>query len=81
MSFIRYVKLVPDDVVSVDENVIRKIAIRVAKTYDKAIVDAVIDYAKNEGITDLYLLDDEFVTTALSREAERRKKESNGQDI
>jgi hypothetical protein len=81
MGFIRYEKLVPDDVVSVDENIIRKIAIQVAKTYDKAIVDAVIDYAKNEGITDLYLLDDEFVTTALLREAERRKKESNGQDI
>ena len=47
---------------------------RIIDMRDKAIIDAVIEFAKNEGITDLYLIDSEFVKTALKREIVRRKE-------
>lgn len=50
-----------------------KIAAQVADMTDKTIINSIIDFAKREGITDLYLLDSEFVKTALINEAKRRK--------
>ena len=41
---------------------------------DKAIFQSAVSYAQREGFTDLYLLDEEFVKTALINEAKRRKE-------
>ena len=46
---------------------------RVMDTTDRVIVDACIEYAKAAGISDLYLLDREFVKAALLEKAERMK--------
>lgn len=50
-----------------------KIWIKVVENVDKAIIQEIIRVAKQEGITDLYLIDEEFVRTALEREIARRK--------
>lgn len=52
---------------------ISKIQAQVIDFHDKAIYDAILDFAKREGVTDIYLLDKEFVKTALINEAKRRK--------
>lgn len=49
------------------------VAVQIANLHDKAIYNAIVDYAMREGITDVYLLDEEFVRTALINEANRRK--------
>ena len=54
-------------------NLISKIQAQVIDFHDKAIYDAILDFAKREGVTDIYLLDKEFVKTALINEAKRRK--------
>jgi hypothetical protein len=51
-----------------------RIWIKVVDNVDKAILETIIEFAKSEGITDLYLLDKEFVKTALEREFARRKE-------
>lgn len=57
----------------VDDCKIRKnIVARIVDMTDKVILEAVIEFAKSEGITDLYLLDKEFIKTALVREIARR---------
>lgn len=58
----------------VDDCKIRKnIVAQIVDMTDKVILEAVIEFAKSEGITDLYLLDKEFVKTALEREIAKRK--------
>lgn len=58
----------------VDDCKIRKnIVAQIVDMTDKVILEAVIEFAKSKGITDLYLLDKEFIKTALVREIVRRK--------
>ena len=52
---------------------INRIMVEVANLLDQALVQAVLSYAQREGLTDLYLIDAEFVKTALLNEANRRK--------
>lgn len=57
------------------ENVLRyeeKFAVKVLDMQDRALINAVIDFAVREGITDLYLIDEKFVRSALFREMELR---------
>ena len=65
-------------------NPISKVFAQVVDLYDTAICDAILDFAKRESVTDVYLLDKEFVKTALINEAKRRKfgevKELNNLD-
>ena len=42
---------------------------------DKALYKTIIEYAERNNITDVYLLDEEFVKTVLINEAERRRSE------
>lgn len=51
-----------------------KIAAQIVNKADKAVTDAVIDYVRNAGITELYLLDESFVRSALLHEAERLRE-------
>lgn len=63
----------------VDDCKIRKnIVAQIVDMTDKVILEAVIEFAKSEGITDLYLLDKEFIKTALVREIARRKGGAEG---
>ena len=43
----------------------KDILARVVDTTDKAIVDAVIDFARSEGFTDVYLIDKTYIMAAL----------------
>lgn len=54
------------------------IAFQFVNMRDKALVQSIIAFAQQEGITDLYLIDSEFVKTALMREMERRKEGDKG---
>ena len=58
----------------VDDNKFRiNIAAQIVNMADEVVLEAIIEFAKSEGIKDLYLLDKEFVKTALEREITRRK--------
>ena len=49
----------------------QKIAAVVEDTTDKAIVEAVLAAARDEGVTDLYLLDKTFILDAIREKQER----------
>ena len=53
-----------------------KIMAQVADTTDKAICEAIIRYADEQGATDVYLIDEEFIKSAIIHEIQRRKKET-----
>lgn len=52
----------------------RKVAMRVAESFDNAVMAKITEIAREEGFTDLVLIDKEFVVTALKNEFERRGK-------
>ena len=52
----------------------RLIRAMVVNTTEWAIVDAVIEAAKEDGISDLYLMDRKFVLDALREKIEREKE-------
>jgi hypothetical protein len=51
----------------------RKIHAEVLDMTDKTIVEAIISTARGHGITDLYLIDKEFIMTAIKNEMARRQ--------
>lgn len=51
---------------------ITKIKAKVIDMADEAIYQAIIEEAKEAGVTDLFLIDKEFVLTALTNEMKRR---------
>ena len=53
---------------------VSKISAVVADMTDQAIYEAIITYAKNEGVTDLYLMDKQFVMDAIKEKLERLKE-------
>lgn len=57
------------------EKEIVAIAAKVADMTDSAIVEAIIEFAQKEGITDLYLMDKRFVMEALTEKLEREKQD------
>ena len=46
---------------------------QVVDTTDEVIVKAIIDYAREAGVTDLFLIDKEFIMSAINREIQYRK--------
>ena len=52
-----------------------KIQAQIADLNDKAIVQAIIDYANKQGYTDLFLIDEEFIKSAMLHEIERRNND------
>lgn len=48
---------------------------QVVDMQDKVIVDAIIKYALEQGCTDLFLIDEDFVKSAIKNEIIRRKAE------
>lgn len=49
----------------------KKMVVEFAKSTDQALINAIIAKAKAEGVTDLYILDDEFILTAIREKIER----------
>lgn len=54
---------------------------KVIDTMDKAIVDAVIDFAKSEGFTDVYLIDKTFIVDAFNNKFERAELRSEVNEL
>lgn len=54
----------------------RKMAFEIAESFDKKIMEIVIELAREQGYTDLCLLNKEFVVEAFKREIERRRKDN-----
>lgn len=52
----------------------RKCAIETAKSFDSKVVAEIVEIARRNGITDLVLLNEEFIVTALKNEMKRRTK-------
>lgn len=46
----------------------------VEKADDKVIYEAMIEFAKKENFTDIYLIDEEFLRSAITHEIERRRR-------
>ena len=49
---------------------------KVADHEDNVICDAIIKYATEQGYTDLYLIDEKFIKSAIIHEIERRKSDA-----
>ena len=54
-----------------NHNTVQSISVMVADMTDSAIVAAIIEAAKESGVTDLYLMDKQFIADALREKAER----------
>ena len=54
--------------------VFSKLLAEVVDTQDKVIVDAIVRYATERGVTDLFLIDEEFIKSAIVHETMRRKE-------
>lgn len=54
----------------------RKIAAQMIEKIDDEITRCIIDTAKEEGITDLYLIDKNFVISAIREKIEREKEKN-----
>lgn len=54
----------------------RKLMVEFLHREDDYLAEAIIEFAKKEGVSTLYLIDKEFVVTALNNELKRRR---NGQ--
>lgn len=59
-----------DEVNGVMATFSKDILAKVVDTTDKAIVDAVIDFARSEGFTDVYLIDKTYIMAALESKQE-----------
>jgi hypothetical protein len=60
---------IPENVnIGAGDDIVNKIAAQVAKSFDKMIIDAMITYAKESGIAELYLIDGEHVMDALKKQ-------------
>ena len=55
-------------------NMMMKVKTKICDLKDKVLCDEIIEYAKEQGITDLFLIDEEFLKSALLHEIERREK-------
>lgn len=54
----------------------KKMVVEFAKSTDQALINAIIAKAKAEGVTDLYVLDDEFILAAIREKIEREGHEN-----
>lgn len=50
----------------------RKIEVNVIETIEQELIDAILKAAYEAGVTDLYLIDKEFIVSAIKHEKERR---------
>lgn len=67
----------PSDYIS---RMINGVVAKVVDTHDQAIVNAVIEEARNLGMTTLYLIDRDFVVRAFDNEFKRMKENNNAEN-
>ena len=78
---VQYIKLKREDVANLEysgtdeiaTSIIRKMYAYVSNYTDKVCYEAIIKWCREEGYTDLFLIDEEFVKTAIENELKRRK--------
>lgn len=73
MDYVKHIELENIYEVVDDCKIRKNIVAQIVDMTDKVILETIIEFAKSEGITDLYLFDKEFIKTALVREIARRK--------
>lgn len=73
MDYMKHIELENIDEAINGYEIRKNIIAQIVDMTDKVILETIIEFAKSEGVTDLYLLDKEFVKTALEREFARRK--------
>jgi hypothetical protein len=67
------------DIGDLEDNVfgyMHKAVIQAVKAHDEKMMDEILRVAKENGVTDLWLIDEEFVLTALKREIKRRRRKA-----
>jgi hypothetical protein len=63
------------DFESTSFNIFHHVAIKIAESFDDAVLDKIKEIATEEGYDDLVLIDREFVVSALKHEIERRNQD------
>ena len=71
MELFKYVRIKRADIGDPHDNITLKAMAKCVDGIESAIAQACIDCAKDEGFTDLYLLDRKFVIDALKEKVER----------
>ena len=54
---------------------VNKLSVQINQMAETHIIQSIIDYAKEQGITDLFLINEDFVKSALLNEKARREKQ------
>ena len=57
-------------------SLLKKIQVEVVDKTNRAIVDAIVKEAREAGVTDLYLLDKQFILEAITEKMEREGKKN-----
>jgi hypothetical protein len=55
----------------------RELMAKVVDHKDKVLCDAIIEYAAERGYTDIFLIDEEFIRSAIIHEIQRRANDEN----
>jgi hypothetical protein len=55
----------------------RELMAKVVDHQDKVLCDAIIKYATEQGCTDLFLIDEDFIRSAIIHEIQRRANDEN----
>lgn len=55
---------------------VRKSVIQAVKAHDEKMLDEILRVAKENNVTDLWLIDEEFVVTAMKNEMKRRRRKA-----
>lgn len=82
-KYLQHHKLVPfseELIKGLDDGIMsisQRLLAQVVDMTDEVIVQAIIDYAREAGVTDLFLIDKEFIMSAIKREIQYRKAEEN----
>ena len=58
--------------------IIRKSVIKIIKKTDEYFYSEIFKWAKENGYTDIWLIDEEFIKTAFEREIKRRRERHGG---
>lgn len=72
-----HIPLYPNDIIDNHNSMVylhKKIMAQVIDTTDRAILEAIRKYAYEQGVTDIYLIDEEFIRSAIDNEIRRRKE-------
>ena len=71
-----YYKLNNDDIEEVTYELHNEFLVKCVDLLDREIVNAIIDAARENGVTEVYLIDKEFILRAIKNELERYYKEN-----